>query len=520
MAFGSHTFGRSHSVGVSNVEGLQMKLSDNVKPTPEVYLPHHFQLVESSVLRNGEYTFEAEEAFLSWTRDILEREKSRLESLEELENERRVKANHKHISQTNSEEDHGLPRKKPTPIPEPVLTPVQAQLGTDILMPTPSGSTKEIVDDGTKIVTSGSSNHLFDLADFETVSDPFEATELQTLNDMEELKSVLASSSSSTTAPAAPPPGDEDRADSPGSSPVPGEDPPSTSNVISNSQTEETEERLKITEEAQLETETKSVSFERNVPDNESPFKSQSVPKDSSYLSQSQVDHEDLSQSLDNFISHSTPTNRRQVLNSAPLPPITGKPVSPFTTENNNSHKEANGQRRRSDSSPLDSSTAGIISNHSKTTNPPGYPNNLSRYEPLPPSPAPSSSESMRSETKPEDPDFTALDSESKNFARMIISMGFPEGRTARAVKRLGHDDRLVIDALCAVDRLSNQGFGERKVEEALHLLDNNDEKILAFLKLLKQFEELGFKSDDIKRELLLHGSEEEKVLDALTAKP
>lgn len=35
-----------------------------------------------------------------------------------------------------------------------------------------------------------------------------------------------------------------------------------------------------------------------------------------------------------------------------------------------------------------------------------------------------------------------------------------------------------VIDALCAVDRLSNQGFGERKVEEALHLLDNNDEKV------------------------------------------
>lgn len=44
----------SSAVGVSSVEGLQMKLSDNVKPTPEVFLPHHFQLAESSVLNGGE----------------------------------------------------------------------------------------------------------------------------------------------------------------------------------------------------------------------------------------------------------------------------------------------------------------------------------------------------------------------------------------------------------------------------------------------------------------------------------
>lgn len=538
MAFGSHTLSRSHSVGVSSVEGLQMKLSDNVKPTPEVFLPHHFQLAESSVLNGGEYNFEAEEAFLSWIQDIVENKKRHQESLKKFENERRAEQNNKRINQHDSEEELEQRKralKRPTPNSDPVLTPVQAQLGTDILMPIPSGGTdKERVDDGKKMVTSHSSNHLFDLAEFETVSDPFEATELQTLNDMEELKNVLASSSS-----AVPPPMngddendygsncsgiDEEQAKSSEVSTAPAEDSPSTSNATNHSQ--ETETGQNIGHEVQLRTKTEAVAFKMSKPVAEVSVKSQSVPKDSHYMNESQVDHEDLSQSLDNFLSHSTLMDRNTVLNSAPLPPIPSRPVQtkpqddtiPVFSYQNGIPSD---QRKRSESSPPGEATSSLhVSNHSFATTPPGYPNNLNKYEPLPPPPA-TSSTGMRSEVRPKDPDFTALDEESQVFASMIISMGFPEGRTARAVKRLGHDDRLVVDALCAVDRLCGQGFGEKQVEEALHLLDNNDEKkVLAFLKLWKQFEELGFKPDDIKRELLLHGNEEEKVLDALTAKP
>lgn len=495
MAFGSYQRSHSHPAGMSNSEGIKMRLSDNVLPTPEVFLPHHFQLVESTVLREPEYTFDVEESFLKWTQDIIEKERRR-ELLESKKIEDQNYENHKHVKHEPQEPPSNPEGSVDKMAPEGALRvpPVQAKLGTDILMPTPSNSNKQ-----TDRNDINSATHLFDLADFENVaSDPFEATELQTLNVIEELKSVLASSSS-----AVPPPEQVSDASSRTTS----------SDEADPSQRPDTNSVKDIPELSQIKLESESVAFKKSRLNDD--ISSKSLPKERSILEDSHFDHDDLSQSLDNFLLHST--NKSALLNSSPLPAIVSKPrQGPSVTENNKSHEDFQSQRSRSKSSPQESMPSDSIPNHRQAVPPPGYPKNLSKYTPLPPSPSMSNVSKKQEEV---DPDFSALDEGSKNFTTMITSMGFPKGRTARAVKRLGHDDKLVIDALCAIDRLCNKGFSEEKVEDALNLLDNDEEKILSFLTLMKRFEELGFKPDDIKRELLVHGNDEEKTLDALTAK-
>ena len=65
---------------------------------------------------------------------------------------------------------------------------------------------------------------------------------------------------------------------------------------------------------------------------------------------------------------------------------------------------------------------------------------NLNRYTPLPPSTLQPSTISVTSV----DPTYEALSVEEKNFVNTIVGMGFPKGRTARAVKNVGNDDRQV----------------------------------------------------------------------------
>ncbi|KAK2181253.1 hypothetical protein NP493_404g00000, partial [Ridgeia piscesae] len=81
---------------------------------------------------------------------------------------------------------------------------------------------------------------------------------------------------------------------------------------------------------------------------------------------------------------------------------------------------------------------------------------------------------------------------------RQVTDMGFPQDRVEKAVRRLGDDDRKVLDYLCLADRLVEQHYKIDDVETSLELFENNGEKAALYLQLLTRFREMGFSDDKI----------------------
>lgn len=211
-SLGRHGLASSYSY----LDGVPFKISSNFRQSPEaVAFPELTRSDISKVLSN-EYSFETEEGVLNWA---LAREAAAKEAnlklqkaKEQKENEKKLKAagvNHVQESGRNEEtqdegfqistnvydipkrtsqpeEDHMKIAHKPQVLPKPVLQTI-SEPGT-ILKPTPIH--RSITKKNNELENS---SH-FDVSMFESEDDPFDNLELQTINDMEELKVVLDSS--------------------------------------------------------------------------------------------------------------------------------------------------------------------------------------------------------------------------------------------------------------------------------------------------------------------------------------
>ncbi|XP_054756418.2 ubiquitin-associated protein 1-like isoform X1 [Lytechinus pictus] len=511
MAYGSQTLHRAYSV--SSVEGIELRLSDRFKPTKKVVLPLQYKHKEPRPQKSEEeYDFQTENTFLEWLDGVRRTESEREEKRKQQQLGAEAAEAALQREETVPDGPHTTSNEFPmqTNLSQPPLRPpVAATLSNEILQPVP------LANSISKPVNNQSAR-TDNWDDFEGRSlDPFELTELETINDMEELRSVLANS-----APVATPAVQNNQLQT--SSPPPVD-------------VDMEEAVSSFTDAADLPAseESNQVQFETNF--NQASFKP--IPKDSKPELPAYQPTEQSKPPLPNRTIPSTsalpalpPLRNVSFASNSPLPPI-----SP-SRENSESSLSSGGvgplphdQGRMSPPPSYSSLTPTAVLSGSSPVNaaidrPPNYPMdeleanfspvNLSRYSPLPPA---SSQHVSTINTEPQDPTYEAMSVEEKNFVNTIVSMGFPKGRTARAVKNIGSDDRQVVDLLCAVDSLCGQGFPESKVEVALSLQDNNQDKAQTFLKLWQRFEVLGFQSEDIKRELILHGNDEEKVLDTLT---
>lgn len=81
--------------------------------------------------------------------------------------------------------------------------------------------------------------------------------------------------------------------------------------------------------------------------------------------------------------------------------------------------------------------------------------------------------------------DFTVYNQLSlgdQNLVKRIGSMGFPLERVAAVLKRLGSDDKKIVEHLIPLSELLDLGFEEEKISEALIKFGNNKHKALDYL--------------------------------------
>ncbi len=448
---------------------------------------------------NSQYSLETESTFLQWL------------------NAKKASDAAKEASRRQALEEQKAAATSPAQLPNGILQPTEAKGSppeppTNSIPPIPSlGSggilTPELLATSSSRLPVAPENRkrMYDLADFENnASDPFESTELETLNDMEELKSVLAN----TNVPVQP---GGVRTEQPLHSPdLSMETEPASSEVTENAS-------------VIVQTSSKQVSYK--------PDKPKPVPKPKDLATGPNAQVPNGQQVLPS--SSSTPRVNPDPFGRSPLPPIhASRSDSDLPPQERNDRLISRGPAATNSSQPQrgrspppnyyapDFTPSRTPPVASPVEPPPSYPQNLNRYTPLPPSPHQARVNSLDFGQPPlTDPFFDSLSAEDRSFVATIAAMGFPRSRTARAVKQLGHDDRLVVEWLCSVDHLCSQGFPEDKVEIALSLQSNNRDKALDFLFLWQRFEELGFKSEDIRRELIVHGNNENEVLNVLMAK-
>ncbi|XP_033634452.1 ubiquitin-associated protein 1-like isoform X1 [Asterias rubens] len=505
------------SLSVTSLQGIQVRLGERFKPPEKVSLPLGYKEPNPSAALNAtQYSLETESTFLQWL------------------NAKKVSDAAKEASRRQALEEQKAAATSPAQLPNGILQPTDAKGSsseppTNSIPPIPSLGSGGILTPETLATSSSrlpvapvNRKRMYDLADFENnASDPFESTELETLNDMEELKSVLANTNVPVRTGGV-------RTEQPLHSP---------------DLSEETEPASsEVTELASVivQTSNKQVSYKPDKP------KPVSKPTGLSTGPNTQVPNGSKIPS-----TSSTPNINPDPFGRSPLPPIhSSRSDSQVSPQESNDRLISRGLAATNSSQPqrgrspppnyyapdfTSSRTSPVVS---PVEPPPGYPQcvsleevscssypdldleNLNRYTPLPPPPHQSHVTALDFGQSPvPDPIFDNLSAEDRAFVANIAAMGFPRSRTARAVQQLGHDDRIVVEWLCSVDHLCSQRFPEDKVEIALSLQNNNRDKALEFLHLWQRFEELGFKSEDIRRELIVHGNNENEVLNVLMAK-
>ncbi|XP_055637780.1 uncharacterized protein LOC129776261 [Toxorhynchites rutilus septentrionalis] len=71
---------------------------------------------------------------------------------------------------------------------------------------------------------------------------------------------------------------------------------------------------------------------------------------------------------------------------------------------------------------------------------------------------------------------------DDQNLVKRVSSMGFPLERVVAVLKRIGSDDKKVVEHLIPLTELIDLGFDEEKISDALIKFDNNKHKALDYL--------------------------------------
>lgn len=113
---------------------------------------------------------------------------------------------------------------------------------------------------------------------------------------------------------------------------------------------------------------------------------------------------------------------------------------------------------------------------------------------------------------------YISLSTSEKNFANQLNAMGFPLPCISRTIKRLGMDEKEVLDFLVLVEELKeNTKQNGDDVEMALQNNENDKVKSTAYLEMVAMFRELGFQQQSIHEALQESSCDQNKALDYLT---
>uniref|UniRef100_A0A3B4ATB3 Ubiquitin-associated protein 1 n=1 Tax=Periophthalmus magnuspinnatus TaxID=409849 RepID=A0A3B4ATB3_9GOBI len=171
----------AHNNGpVSYLEDVPFKVNEKFRCPAKVGLPVGFCLPDSSLLLSAQYDFSLERRSVQWGVELAEARAAQARAMEAMRGQKDAE------SHPGEESNPGSTDSRDPPLPPPALNPVLAALSHNaILMPLPAPSLRPHSSQPTPML------HSLDLADFEREEDPFDKLELKSIDDKEELKSIL-----------------------------------------------------------------------------------------------------------------------------------------------------------------------------------------------------------------------------------------------------------------------------------------------------------------------------------------
>lgn len=467
-----------HNTGpVSYLEDVSFKIGDKFRSPAKVGLPIGFCVPDCApLLRESQYDFSLEMRTIQWAEELdqirVAQERAKLKASGEGQQQ---------ASETGSAREDSSQTALPDPLP-PAINPVMAGLRhNDILTPLPAPSLS-----GPRHREPSpppQHNSGFNLADFECEEDPFDKLELKTINDKEELRSILQLQAVS-------PPEQPDPACEP--KPLLSKHLHKPNGLVALLQLDEPGGHVSS---SSLGPRGPLAAFPCNI-------RSLSFPK----FSESE---DELPPAYDNHKSYSTmdavtrgpglPNGTSASLLGAllhgrsngqpPLPSFQGDP--PRTQPSELAGHTHNGASTQSNS-PKAPGTAEAVSVAAATPPavPGGYCSNL-----------------------------LALSPSERQCVETIVSMGYSYESVIGAMQKQGQSLEQVLDYLFVHGRLCERGFEAGAVEECLEMYQCSEEKALEFLQLMSKFQEMGFEPGTIKEVLVVHNNNQEKALEDLMAR-
>lgn len=442
---------------ISYLDDVPFKINDKFRCPAKVGLPVGFCLPDcGSLLVDSQYDFSLERRSVRWGVELAE---ARAAEARAEEAAAKQEAESRECLAQAQDIDGGR-GKKPGSAAEdqdllpPALNPVLAGLSHNaILTPLPAPSLGP-----RKTQPSTPQPHSLNLADFEREEDPFDKLELKTLDDKEELRSILQSQPQPQPPPSVSPP-EVSQIGSRGNSPS----PPSTNTSIT-AKPGFTHKPNGLVALLDMDRVGQPGRTGFDADDRPCNIRSLTFPK----LSDS-GDPEPVRYSP---VPTAVPAPRQNLPNGSPLTiPKTQVIVAPEPT----SHTKSGAPK------PVNpgSGTSGLPCGGA----------------------------------------LLSMTPSERQCVETLVGMGYSYEGVLRAMQRQGQNVEQVLDYLFIHGRLCERGFDASAVEECLEMYQCSEEKALQFLELMSRFGEMGFQRDAIKEVLLVHNNDQDKALEDLMAR-
>lgn len=438
---------------ISYLEDVPFKINERFRCPAKVGLPVGFCLPDcGSVLSDLEYDFSLERRSVRWGRELADARAADARAEEAAAAARQEAETQDGLTQDTDNRDGKGPGGKDHDPPPPALNPVLAGLShNDILTPLPAPSLGP-----KKTPPSTPQVHSLNLADFEREEDPFDKVELKTLDDKEELRTILQSQPQPLAPPSVSPPE---------SAPM---QAGSHGNALTNTNTSH-------------------------------PVKPGFVHKPNGFVSLMDMEGGggpgrgglDLDDRPCNIRSLTFP-KLSEPGDSEPGP--IGYHPLPFPVPRRN---VVNG------SPPAFPQTHVIVS-----PDPPSHPKNGAPKQTNP-----------GLGGLPCEGALVSLTQSERQCVETIVGMGYSYEGVLRAMQKQGQNVEQVLDYLFVHGRLCERGFDAIAVEECLEMYKCSEEKALQYLQLMSRFGEMGFERQAIKEVLLVHNNDQDKALEDLMAR-
>lgn len=445
---------------ISYLDEVPFKINEKFRCPAKVGLPVGFSVRDcGALLVETQYDFSLERRSVQWGIELAEARAAEARA-EEAAAAKQEAESKERLAQAKELDGGGVAKPRSAAEDQdllpPALNPVLAGLSHNaILTPLPAPSLGP-----RKTQPSTPQPHSLNLADFEREEDPFDKLELKTLDDKEELRSILQSQTQPQPPPSVPTPevsqfGSASRENSPS--------PPNTNTSLS--------------------------------------AKPGFTHKPNGLVSLLDMDRVG-NHGRAGFETDDRPCNIRSLTfpklsDSGDPEPVRYSPVpTPLPTPR---HNLPNG------SPPTLSKTQVIVAPEPQSHNKSGTskPGNLG----------------SGSAGLPCGGALLSMTPSERQCVETLVSMGYSYEGVLRAMQRQGQNVEQVLDYLFIHGRLCERGFDTTAVEECLEMYQCSEEKALQFLQLMSRFGEMGFERDTIKEVLLVHNNDQDKALEDLMAR-